>query len=129
MNFKHFLQIIPLIFFSAAIFWFSHQSQPPIPDIGFQWQDKLYHFLAYFIYGLSASLAARAIFPNASRNFVFIFLILTVIIYGASDEFHQSFIPGRSSEFADWIADSLGGIAAALVIIFLSKKREIPKQE
>ena len=41
-----------------------------------------------------------------------------MVVFGVLDEWHQSFIPGRFSEFADWIADSLG----AAVAVFLYTK-------
>ncbi|SHE23773.1 hypothetical protein BPUTEOMOX_1817 [methanotrophic endosymbiont of Bathymodiolus puteoserpentis (Logatchev)] len=31
-------------------------------------------------------------------------------LYGASDEWHQSFVPGRMSDTQDWLADTLGGV-------------------
>ena len=34
--------------------------------------------------------------------------------YGATDEWHQSFVPGRSTELADWIADTAGAAGAPL---------------
>jgi VanZ family protein len=40
-------------------------------------------------------------------------IIATIIItlsYGAIDEIHQLFIPGRSADFRDWLADSSGVI-------------------
>ena len=41
--------------------------------------------------------------------------ILIVSVFGASDEWHQSFTPGRSATVADWVADTLGaGLAAAV---------------
>jgi VanZ family protein len=36
-------------------------------------------------------------------------------LYGLSDEWHQSFVVGRESDFADWVADTSG---AALAIFF-----------
>jgi VanZ family protein len=33
--------------------------------------------------------------------------------YGASDEFHQSFVPNRSCDVLDWAADTFGGFIAA----------------
>src|SRR5207244_10216743 len=39
-------------------------------------------------------------------------LLLTLVIvsaYGASDEWHQSFVPMRSSDVNDWFVDMLGG--------------------
>ncbi|MCX6954305.1 MAG: VanZ family protein [Verrucomicrobia bacterium] len=38
--------------------------------------------------------------------------VLAASAYGVSDEFHQSFVPGRSVEVADWMADTLGAALA-----------------
>ena len=34
--------------------------------------------------------------------------VLAASAYGASDEWHQSFVPSRSAEVADWMTDTLG---------------------
>jgi VanZ family protein len=38
--------------------------------------------------------------------------LLVVSAYGASDEWHQSFVPGRSTDVRDWIADTIGAALA-----------------
>ena len=35
------------------------------------------------------------------------------VAYAASDEWHQSFVPGRSPDAADWFADAVGALAGA----------------
>jgi len=51
-------------------------------------------------------------------------LILVTIafcsLYGITDEFHQSLVPGRSPDMLDWLADTLG----ATIAIFLITKDE-----
>jgi VanZ family protein len=55
-------------------------------------------------------------------------------VYGATDEFHQYFVPNRSAEVQDWLADVLGAVIAAIVINYFLKhryslfKKEIPKE-
>jgi VanZ family protein len=44
------------------------------------------------------------------------------IIYGASDEIHQYFVPNRSAELQDWAADVAGIILACLLINYFLKK-------
>lgn len=39
-----------------------------------------------------------------------------VILYAISDEYHQSFIPGRGASFRDVCIDTLGGISGVLVV-------------
>jgi len=37
-------------------------------------------------------------------------------LYGLSDEWHQSYVPGRQSDAMDWLADSIGGGLAAMMM-------------
>lgn len=72
--------------------------------------DKLVHFV---VFGLIATLALRALSGSPFRR-AWLAVVL-VSLFGASDEFRQSFTPGRSMSFADWIADTAGAIAAVSV--------------
>ena len=67
--------------------------------------DKLAHFS---IYGLLATLVARAGFPGSRAWWA----VLLVSLFGLSDEWRQSFTPGRSVEVYDWLADTLGAFIA-----------------
>ena len=115
---------------AAVIFFASSQSEvaaPGIPGI-----DKVVHFS---IYGLLATLVVRL---RTGRRAALL-SILIVSLYGITDEWHQSFTPGRSVEVADWLADTLG--AALAVAMYtgwtayrswlekpLWKKRQIEKR-
>lgn len=103
-----------LFLYCGLIYWLSDQPSLPVPML-FPHQDKVHHGGAYFIMGL---LAAR------SLNFFIrspILLILAGLFfcsaYGAFDEWHQSFVPGRDADAADWMADTAG---AALGILFFT---------
>jgi VanZ family protein len=43
------------------------------------------------------------------------FAVAFVVLLGAADEIHQQWIPGRSMEFLDWVADVTGGTTGAVV--------------
>lgn len=52
--------------------------------------------------------------------------ILIASLYGVSDEFHQSFVPGRVPDPADWALDTIGaatGALAAMAAVRLAKRR------
>jgi VanZ family protein len=87
------------------------------------------------IYGL---LAATAFYAFGSRlrrlypRLIPLLVILICTLYGVSDEFHQSFVPNRSPDLFDVMADSTG--AALVCIIFavnasLQKKKSISCKE
>ncbi|MBE0435524.1 MAG: VanZ family protein, partial [Methylomicrobium sp.] len=45
-------------------------------------------------------------------------------LYGISDEWHQSFVDGRSSDVYDWIADTIGAAIALFILYqFTSRSR------
>ena len=80
--------------------------------------DKVVHFGMYAILGF---LAMRASWPasataTAARSWRRLFVVMgCVSLFGALDEWHQQFIPSRSMELGDWIADSIGGIAGVTI--------------
>lgn len=78
--------------------------------------DKAAHF---FIYGLLATLVARNGFVPGRAWLP----IVAVSLFGLTDEWHQSFTPGRSVELADWLADTLGAIVAVSAYALLPAYR------
>jgi VanZ family protein len=99
------------------IYWLSDQSSLPVPML-FAYQDKIHHAVAYFIMGL---LAWRS-FKHFVHSPILLPLLSIIFcsVYGVSDEWHQSFVEGRSSDIADWVADTIG---ASLAIFFMQKLR------
>ena len=117
----------PPVLYMALIFAISSMEQPPLPMPEFEWLtiDKLYHFIEYAILG---GLLARA-FVKAKPSvvppqLVWYIAALLSILYGASDEWHQTFVPGRFATLADWVADVLGSIAGVLGIYLYYKKKQ-----
>ncbi len=72
--------------------------------------DKIEHLILYGVLGL---ILYRALFftRGSSSNLSFV-VILIVVLYGISDEIHQSFVPLRSPEVMDVVFDGLGGLVA-----------------
>jgi VanZ family protein len=108
----------------GSIFFLSHQpgdsfSLPDIINI-----DKALHALVYTILGLAAFLALS---PSLQQRHPLLSsgaVVLFCLLYGITDEFHQSFIPGRCSSGGDLIADTLGGVLA--VIVWWGGQRWLP---
>lgn len=96
---------LPVILWMGAMFWLSGIPGYRFPHLRFTLEDKIAHACAY---GAGGLLIARAL-PRALPA------ILLTAAYGASDEWHQSMVRGRESDFADWVADCIGallGVAA-----------------
>ncbi len=105
-----------LIGWMAAIFFVS--GQPQLPQIPTSWVDlvvkKLAHATAYAIlFGLWFD----ALDTNAgtAKNRVPLALMLT-FGYAISDEWHQTFVPGRHGQVWDVLIDSTGALIFLAVI-------------
>ncbi|MEI8208047.1 MAG: VanZ family protein [Methylococcales bacterium] len=119
------LDFLILGLYFLFIFFLSDQSSLPAP-IWFEYQDKLYHAGAYFIMAL---LIWRAIRHYFRTPIIVVFAsIIFCSLYGLSDEWHQTFVVGRSPDILDWVADTVGATLAMLFLTFLSritKKKEL----
>ncbi len=72
----------------------------------FRFQDKIIHLLEFGVLGL---LMVRAVYLGGSRSRkAYWWCIGLAILYGALDELHQYYIPGRTVELTDLAADGLG---------------------
>jgi VanZ family protein len=103
--------------YAALIFVLSSQPDP-LPMLTQNLWDKGIHFVEYGALGVLVAVAVRT--SGASLRRAGILGALLASLYGASDEFHQWFVPGRDADPRDWLADTLGsagGAAAAAVAL------------
>jgi VanZ family protein len=83
--------------------------------------DKLVHFILYGVLGLLAARAALSARPGMR---VLIPLLCAILLLAMVDELHQHFIPGRSMDVHDWMADALGAaVGMALAVTRRDKER------
>jgi VanZ family protein len=81
---------------------------------------KTAHFMEYFIlYMLMYNVVSEEFKPRKA----FVICITGVFLYACTDEFHQTFVPGRAGRFSDVIIDTLGGLSAAALIGYRYKIR------
>ena len=72
--------------------------------------DKIEHFIAY---GTLAGLLYVSLWLPRPRLWGLPGIVLGIAaIYGALDEFLQKFVPSRSCDIRDWIADVIGALLA-----------------
>jgi VanZ family protein len=74
------------------------------------------HIIEYFILGLLLLRAFRMGSKELKMRRRTFFSIIVVILYAATDEFHQSLVSGRTASLFDICLDTLGGILAQTVI-------------
>jgi VanZ family protein len=100
----------PVAAYMALIFFISAQPKAPLPP---ELSDKQGHSIGYM--GLAVTvgraLAGGITAGTSLRVAAGAFAIASA--YGASDEWHQSFVPGRSADVRDWFADTMGALVGA----------------
>ncbi|RLC81340.1 MAG: VanZ family protein [Chloroflexi bacterium] len=126
---------LPPLAWMGLIFFFS--AQPDLPSAPGPWLDtllkKIGHALGYGILAwlylrlLVARRALRGRFrhPAAARA---IALCLTMA-YALSDEYHQTFVPGRNGTLWDVGVDGLGALGAMLLAQRLQRRQTTARQE
>ena len=94
----------------AMLFASSSRSTVPGLPPGFSYYHA--HFIAYAGLAVVTLRATSRRFRDVSWRAV-MFAVLICWLYGASDEYHQRFVPGRTSDVLDWVADALGSVLGA----------------
>lgn len=106
------LRVLPLLGMMATIFVVSAQPGDQLHLPAVQNIDKLCHLLEYAVLATTALFSCHPI-PKRHRTAVALAVVCFAALYGISDEFHQSFVPRRSSSVSDIIADTLGASLVA----------------
>jgi VanZ family protein len=111
-----------LILFLIAIFIQSSIPGDELPEVGFEYADKIAHFIIYSILFILFFYSLK--YQNKSiklQKYAAEFALLFTAFYGMTDEIHQSFVPNRSSEFNDWLANVSGAIVMYLIVKYFKK--------
>jgi VanZ family protein len=74
---------------------------------------KLGHWTEYFILAILLGAACKAQWPKQTWRNRFVTTVIITTLYAISDEWHQSFVPGRDADLHDVWADAIGAVAGA----------------
>jgi hypothetical protein len=110
----NFISWIVTIVIAIIIFYLSSLSfqQGTIVSTGGV-NSYLYHFFAFFLFAFFLMIS---LIRGRYNNLIFL-AIVTGVLYGISDEFHQLFVPNRTCTLADMLTDSLGVLSASLIYL------------
>ena len=107
---------LPPIIWAVVIFSFSSYQTVQASQI--MWQDfivkKSFHIIEYAILTTFVYRAMKG--SGLDRKKAGIYSILFTILYGITDEFHQSFTQGRESKARDVVFDTIGGLLSIYII-------------
>ena len=115
-------RLVVLVAWMALLTYWSSQGnlpidQPLVNDHLHGLQHRAAHLLAYGLLGILARWAFDGL-PRAT-----LFAVALTSAFGASDEWHQQFTPGRRSAIDDWVLDTASGALALYVGRLLQSSR------
>jgi VanZ family protein len=114
----------PFIAWLLIIFIQSSFSAIELPKVEWISTDKIVHM---GVYGLLTFLCYISLIhlsnPGILIKSPLLWSAIVSAFYGATDELHQYFVPNRSCEMQDWLADVLGVIIAIVLIKYYLEKR------
>jgi VanZ family protein len=96
----------PVLLWAGVIYYLSS-----IPSLNSGWGgwDLLFRKLAHITeYAVLAALLVRAFRRTRASLAVLPWSAVLAVLYAASDEWHQSFVPGRGPSVVDVLIDSVG---------------------
>ena len=100
-----------------------------IPDIGIEFSDLVVHFILYFVTGALFFVVFRESRFSALNRAPALVAVALAALYGFGMEVAQYYIPGRSYCLADTAANTLGALAAVILMVQITKRRQPVAQE
>lgn len=117
-NLKIFYIIASLIWM-AAIFWESsigdYSSVPGVKEGHNDLLSSIVHLISYLI--LCFLLIKSFVASGVKNNKAILYGFIITVFYGATDEWHQLFVPGREAHVSDWLLD----VSGAIITIYFYK--------
>jgi VanZ family protein len=120
---------LPVLLWMGVIFVAS--SQPKLPFVVNKTVDFAtkkaghvteYAILAFLFWRAISQGRGKPALPSLGGTFV------VSLLYAISDEFHQTFVPGRSGRLTDVGFDALGALLALSLVWWFSKDDDFPKE-
>lgn len=116
---------LPVFFYASLIFYLSSQSHPElfVPNLLLlKLGDKVLHAIEYAGMGFLCYRAFRHAAGTWGQHYAVLLAIVAATIYGATDEWHQAFVPFREPDRWDLATDWFGAMLGALTWAWIEKR-------
>jgi VanZ family protein len=114
---------LPVILYAGLILGISSISNLPAPKLGLLRADSIVHFLEYAIFAFLLFRSISHLSPKLRLPLAALLTLLALSLFAMADEYLQSFIPGRTSDIYDVLADLAGGSAVVLLLLLIYSRK------
>lgn len=97
---------------------------PSMPEADFQWRDKVGHLFAFGFVQITHARALEFLAIPKARSAQIAGAVLSATLVGGLLEIWQAFLPHRSAEWGDLLADGVGAILAGILYLRLFRPDE-----
>lgn len=120
---KIILRWLPVLLWMGIIFYLSSQTEKNLKSL-FPFLDQFDwgHYVAYFV--LAALFFFAMNYPR--KRLTKVVIVILCLFYGVTDEFHQSFVAGRTPDVFDLLNDTIGATLAMILALFWGRKKKHP---
>lgn len=119
---------LPAAAYMALIWLVSSVEAPTFPTSSFPLRDKGVHAVEYGVLGFLLAHACLRTFRDRPAVRVALFATLAAVLWGVLDEIHQAFVPGRSADVIDLVADSIGALIGTSARTLLHVARRVTQK-
>ncbi len=116
----------PVALYAGLIFYLSSQSHPEqyVPHFLFvKLGDKVLHAVEYAVMGFLCYRAFRHAAGAWGEHYAVLLGVVAATVYGATDEWHQAFVPFRESDRWDLATDLFGALLGVLMWSWIENRR------
>jgi len=113
------------VLYAGLIFYLSSQSHPEqyVPSfLFFHVGDKALHAIEYALLGFLCYRAFRHAAGSYGEHYAVMMAVGAAALYGATDEWHQAFVPFRESDGWDVATDLLGATVGVLAWAWMEER-------
>ncbi len=116
-------RMVPMLLVMGTIFFLSNQPGSTYQRfVFFDGEDKIVHCCLYGTLALTVAFAFARLRKRWGGLRFSLLVVLVTVGYGMTDEFHQYFIPGRSTSLADLAADCTGAVLCCIVVEVIRRR-------
>lgn len=91
----------------------------------FKHSDKIIHLLEYAVLCFLVSKALSSTLKENVRRYIGLIAVVISLLYAITDEFHQSFVPGRYASMDDVFADGMGAVISQIILYIKDVKGDL----